>query len=1269
MSNHKHLADLLKVCSILPALAIMPAMADDAILSGNAFVLGDVVTNETIYGGVRIVSATPQQLAYPKYNMVARSFDLEDINNGNKVLFGPVNLTVRELESDEAFRWNSQRYDEDGNPIDFDLASYNDDGTEREVKVVWNNANGVEELGAMDRFLVRDDTKEAGVLNITNSDVIIAGSTVNADKICFSGANVNLVKELPGDTLKASDGKVKISADELIVQDNSRILVGADTELDLTESEEILIQNNNAETSGGAISVSAGGVLNMGGASVVGNSSSNAGGAIYNASEMTIIDSVFSKNSVTTAGDGGAIRIDVVNRGKTVIADSNFSENKALGYDKADSGAISVRNGDVEISGTSFDKNEAMFGGAMYLYSGNDHYVSVDITDSEFIENTALGGGAIVNIASNQNNENGGLRLTDVKFSGNWTESDAGGALFLGAQSQTFIKRGLFSGNTSATAGGAISMRDVEEADNKDAKLDIIDSVFSANTATTYGGAIYSTFYDSESVRDSVYIKGTEFSKNIAERGGAIYTEGKADLGGGLASMKIEGAKFTENIAEEEGGAIQNRSSMNITNSTFTNNTANGSYGGALYNAKTGYIETLDADFEVNKVDSEWFAIGGAFANIGKIGEVTGMFESNKVDASAEDASSKGGAIYTYAGSSIDSIVADFVGNQAFSGGEAIGGAVVNDGTITKLHQTGQGFVNNVSDGDVDGWAGALYNSETGVISELVANFTGNSVNGAAWAVGGALVNKGTIESLTGTFANNTVTVSAEDGFAAGGAVYNEGTINFDGDVLFSNNTAVEGADIYNDGIVNIVSGTTTIDTTVAGEGTLNVASDAILNIGTATVQQTQINIDGIVQASVLSDRSYGRLLGLIEAKDSAELKLNVGSVGSYKIFDSQADITVTAGATYDVSQEADGTVVITTKAVEDIAADTGLTAQAAGAIAGLANATDKNLQKVSLAAQQVLNSGDVAAVERETRKLNPTDKPVAQATAASVQNQVLSLTSGRMAGGVSVGRAGGDAVSKENGFWMQGLFNKSKLADEFNGYTRGFALGADLLIDNKWTIGGGLAVNDSDVRSNTADIDIDSKTVFLYGQYKPNNWFVNATATYSMSEYTENKNPFGVMSGAAYDVESYGVQAMGGYDFAAGITAEAGLRYLHIAQDAYTDDLGFKVKATDTDFLSGVAGLKYAFAIENDWKVRLRPELRAAMTYDFISDDVVATVAMPGVASYKVDVERLSRMGGEFGIGLTALYRGMEVSLMYDLDLHKDYTSQTGMIKFRGRF
>lgn len=1224
MSNNKHFADLLKVCSILPALAIMPAMA-----SGYTVVPEDEISEvKTISGNFSGLDASTtsgnQSVWFVKgADVPIASGATFDNNKADSGIFStsskaPSSLT---LNSGVVFENNTVRFD--GGAV----ANYNT-----------LNANGVTFRKNTAQTDFENDTTPmgGGALALgSESQTMIQNSIFSQNESKYHGGAIAMRGPDDGDNSAA--------------------------DLDIIDSE---FEGNIAAQNGGAIystfydSENVKDSVYIEDSEFVENKAVN-GGAIYNegladrgdnVAAMKVVDSEFVGNIVTNYG--GA----VYNGSKLVLEDSEFSENNAYV-----GGAMFLASGsDTIISNSVFDNNTADYGGAVYTSTG---IKNVNVSDSKFTNNSAKGTGAF------------GLfnkgTLTNVLFENNKSTdaTSSAGALFLGALAQAQLDSVQFVKNTSASVGGAIAMRGVDEGNNKDAKLDIIGGSFIGNTAAAEGGAIFSTFYDSENVKDSVYIKGTEFTKNSAERGGAIYTEGKADLGGGLASMKIEGATFTENMAAEEGGAIQNRSSMNITDSVFKDNVANGYYGGALYNAKSGNIETLDADFSGNKTVNEGFAAGGAITNIGKIGELTGMFESNKVDASAEDASSKGGAIYTYAGSSIDSIVADFVGNQAFSGGEAIGGAVVNDGTITKLHQTGQGFVNNVSDGDVDGWAGALYNSETGVISELVANFTGNSVNGAAWAVGGALVNKGTIESLTGTFANNTVAVSAEDGFAAGGAVYNEGTINFDGDVLFSNNTAVEGADIYNDGIVNIVSGTTTIDTAVAGEGTLNVASDAILNIGTATVQQTQINIDGIVQASVLSDRSYGRLLGLIEAKDSAELKLNVGSVGSYKIFDSQADIDVTAGATYDVSQEADGTVVIATKAVEDIATDAGISTQAAGAVAGLANAGSGKAHQVSLALQEALNSGDAAFVEAETKKLNPTDKPVAQAAATSVQNQVLALTSGRMAGGISVGRAGGDAVAQENGFWMQGLFNKSKFADAFHGYTRGIALGADTLIDKTWTIGGGLAFNNSDVHADGVHTDIDSKTLFLYGQYKPNKWYVNGTLTYNMSEYTENKTIGGVSVEHEYDVDAYGAQVMTGYDFATGITTEAGLRYLYIDQDSYVDGLDRQIMATDTDFLSGVAGVKYAFAIENDWAIQLRPELRAAMTYDFISDDSATTVVMPGAEAYAVNGERLSRMGGEFGIGLTALYKGMELSVMYDLDLHKDYTSQTGMIKFRTQF
>lgn len=1102
MSNTKHLADLLKVCSILPALAIMPAMADLPNTTGNAWVFGDLnlgaLASDSVVGG-RYVSVNANKVNdLPKYKMVGRSVNLSGTtDNRPDVYVGPVELTLRELSSDEKFACNWQTADgsensnwvgtelDDGEKsmTDFDLAKKFDiewgDSIETILaKTGWNPSNQEhrELAGVLWSFANRDATKTAGALAANNADLTVDGAKISADSILLTNSTLNIVKQsVPVDFQEEeyrnidSDGVTTFVADKFTAKDNTRILVGAGAELDLTGVKDALFTNNviTGNNDGGAIYNA--GKLTIADSDFVENSALEQGGAIYNASGMTIEDSKFSKNSVTT-GDGGAIKINVVNGSKTIIKDSDFSENKALGYAAADSGAISISNGDVEISGSDFDKNEAKFGGAMYLYSGNNHHVVVDVTDSEFNENTALSGGAIINIASKKNNEKGGLRLTDVTLSANKATSSessyGGGALFLGADSQTVITRGVLDGNTSAARGGAIATRVFEEGDNKDALLDIKNTMFKNNIAAANGGAFDNFFYHSATNADAVYVQGSNFVNNSALNGGAIYNHGSTST------------QHPDQSVPEQAAAI-----------------------------------------EINN--------------------------------------------------------AQFVGNIAS---------------------------------------------------------------------------------------------------VAGGAIYNEAgaTTVLSGNNLFSGNVANKLAnDIHNMGTLNITSGTTAFDGGVTGTGTFTLASDATLELGTATINQGKIDLYGTVVASMLNDSvrggSYGRFISSdLNVDTGASFKLNVGAAGTYNIWNGKiVDAEqVTVGDIYEIAGIDVNGVKIVTKSVADIAETVGISTQAAGAVAGLANANSGKAHQVSLALQDALNAGDVEYIERETKKLNPTDKPVAQAAASSVQNQVLSLTSGRMTGGISVGRAGGDERSQENGFWIQGLFNKSKFADAFHGYTRGVALGADTLIDNKWTIGGGLAFNNTDVHADGVNTDIDTKTMFLYGQYKPSEWFVNATATYSMSEYTENKTVAGVGLGATYDVDAYGAQIMTGYDFTPGITTEAGLRYLHVAQEAHSF-----VKKLDTDFLSGIAGLKYAFAIENDWAIQLRPELRAAMTYDFISDEATATVVMPGVASYKVDAERLSRMGGEFGIGLTALYKGMEVSLMYDLDLHKDYTSQTGMIKFRGRF
>lgn len=120
---------------------------------------------------------------------------------------------------------------------------------------------------------------------------------------------------------------------------------------------------------------------------------------------------------------------------------------------------------------------------------------------------------------------------------------------------------------------------------------------------------------------------------------------------------------------------------------------------------------------------------------------------------------------------------------------------------------------------------------------------------------------------------------------------------------------------------------------------------------------------------------------------------------------------------------------------------------------------------------------------------------------------------------------------------------------------------------------------------------------------------------------------------------------------------------------DDYTNSLGVNTKSEDTDFLTGVFGVRYAFNIVADDYTTIIPQLNAAVKYDMLSDKNVATITMPGVNAYTLDIERLSRVGGEFGAGLGVKIYGLDLSVNYDIDVRKDYTSQTGMLKFRYNF
>ena len=1379
MSNNKHFADLLKVCSILPALAIMPAMGEDYV----------------VQSGISVNVKKGETKDWSQSDGVLFDEGAVIRNYGTVKLGGDVrfeNATVHNYYSSTEEQ-SKIVYDGDGNITFFDSRISNP-GIEydKETPAI---IGGLVDFKTTGDISFSGDMAETGSSAFVNTTVL-SDMILQANKISVSGGKSS---GYGGAIFNAGD--LKLLGKENLFQGNSETAA-------ITDSKDTkyfklgggALYNRGAEgTAEMVIGLADGSSVNK----FIANSAVQNGGAIEartdDPNSSSVVDIIgtttFSEN---TAGVNGGAIMNWVDSSKenassivNVIGKVNFDTNTAGEHGGAiyNNGTLDLSNATAEFkensatqyggaiynSGTfvlnnaKFHDNTAEVGGAFFVASGSD----MTISNSEFAENFATYGGVgytssklnnltIVDSVLRDNTATGvaglGLfnqaKLERVDFERNISSGDnsqGGGAVFLGSEAKIDIVEGTFVGNEVKTNGGAIGMRTGGQGgDNSAATLSITGTEFSTNFAAN-GGAIYNTFYNDADNSGAVSVSSATFANNIASvNGGAVYNDGSGDAIGNVAVMHFDNnVTFSGNEAGNIGGAIYNGSGATVDMSDaialFSGNKSTVD-GGAIYNDADAVLKIGDAKFSDNRASYDSWESEGYGGAIFALGDLDIVSDKENGVVFSNNVAYAGGAVYGSKNSKIGMNIENalFDGNHAVADAGALGifnndvskldgvefrnntVAVVVDGLInaddivtpdgggaiqlggtasadlTDVHfvknesgvrggaisaRHGKDYELNISESsfttNIAGTnGGAIANVYAGALAVKNVDFIGNNAgtnggaiyNGSDWNFGGSDV--GAMSSGDGI-----VNISGENLFSGniasgkGGAIYNGAyaTVNMSGDNTFVDNIANNGAnDIYNDGALNITGGTTTIGGGISGNGTLTLAEGATLDIGNTTISQDVLDIDGIVKASVLSDRSYGRLLAgktLDVDAETAELHLSLGSVGEYNMFGGKdaGFSKIVYGNSYLVEELDNGIIKVTTKAVEDLAADTGLTTQAAGAIAVLANSHDATMHNMSLAAQQALNSGDasmIAMVERETKKLNPTDKPVAQAAATSVQNQVLSLAAGRMSGGAVMGRAGGDEIAQENGFWVQGLFNKSKFADEFHGYTRGVALGADTTIDKTWTVGAGLAFNNSDVHADGVHTDIDSKTLFVYGQYKPSNWFVNGTATYTMSEYTDSKTVFDVIWNDSYDVNSYGAQIMGGYDFATGITTEAGLRYLHIAQDA----TGF-ARAVDTDFLMGVAGVKYAFAIENDWAIKLRPELRAAMTYDMISDDASATVVMPGVASYKVDGESLSRMGGEFGIGLTADYKGIKVSLMYDLNLHKDYASQTGMIKFRSQF
>ncbi len=265
-------------------------------------------------------------------------------------------------------------------------------------------------------------------------------------------------------------------------------------------------------------------------------------------------------------------------------------------------------------------------------------------------------------------------------------------------------------------------------------------------------------------------------------------------------------------------------------------------------------------------------------------------------------------------------------------------------------------------------------------------------------------------------------------------------------------------------------------------------------------------------------------------------------------------------------------------------------------------------------------------------------------------------------------------STPKEFGAWAQMYYNTAEYLstgkpDGFSNDTNGVAFGADAQLFNVFALGVGYAQTTTTVDTMQRSTDIDGSSYFVYGMYKPSDWFVSGILNMTSMTYEETKNLSGMTLKDSYDGSSIGATLMFGKDLKTW-TPSVGVRYVSADRDAHTDEIGQEigsVSAKSTTFVfEARSEADFAKGVNSQW----HRELSAALTYDLSSSSESATVRLPNGSGYTVKGESMDPVGVELGASLAFVYgEHVDVSAGYNLEWRPDYLSHTVMATFRYSF
>lgn len=543
--------------------------------------------------------------------------------------------------------------------------------------------------------------------------------------------------------------------------------------------------------------------------------------------------------AITTGGSNTPKSVTILGEGKKYTSTT-------LAFDVKPNTTLTLNNITLDTI-----KHASSWGGAMY----NEGTLILDnVTFNKNIAQTpkAVGGGAMALVATNGNAVS--TTIKNSTFTNNSTESNPvyennGGAIYVYGTSGLVgdntlkISDSLFESNHTNKTGGAIGVNNLGPSNFE---IEIKDTTFTKNNSTGYGGAIDVTTGGTGKV--TINLDHATFNSNESSKsdGGAIAYEK------GNITSNISNSTFTNNTANN-GGAIYNGiKNLTISNTIFDGNKTNdGGKGGAIYNA--GNISLNQTEFK-QSTDTIYMANDSAAHFISGTNTLNGSISSENATSKITNKgililnADNSGYTGTY---TQESGQTDVNASSTFFGGETtIADGVLNWNTLKNYNSTLKVEKGSLNIGNVNK-ASLSLNSNSYIKKDTLVNINSKGeikLNGGSITLDDNDIWAGNISiGDENTVGSGTLTI---DGLTSNGGIFaNGGTI----DIISGRLTASAGdvikeattVKIKDDALLAVRDGDVTLGSTTdwASKG------GVLLTDGTLTVKDFASS-NGIFQAN-----------------------------------------------------------------------------------------------------------------------------------------------------------------------------------------------------------------------------------------------------------------------------------------------------------------------------------------------------------------------------------------------------------------------------------